>query len=214
MAEQKNGFVLGTSAGPGVPVKKKEDKKPAEIVPAKPTALATVADKKAVSADAPKKAQEKKTTKKSPAKKADKPKKTEAKKTGRPKKVVTVKDEIKAIADTVSGKKEEEKKTPAAKKTTTASKVKVAPAKPQKVTKTANVRKPATKEIKTNVVLQYADYNISYDTIVENAQKSWKSQGKRAAVKSMDLYVKPEESRVYFVVNGKDTGDCELYLQT
>lgn len=76
--------------------------------------------------------------------------------------------------------------------------------------KTATKKTAAT--VKTKIELQYADKNISYDDIVKNAKNYWvKNLGKAAAdLKSIDLYVKPEENRVYYVANGKEVGSFEL----
>ncbi|WP_051199576.1 DUF6465 family protein [Butyrivibrio fibrisolvens] len=74
------------------------------------------------------------------------------------------------------------------------------------------VTKKATASVKTKIELQYAEKNISYDDIVKNAKEFWTLElGKKAEdLKSLDLYVKPEENRVYYVANGKETGSFEL----
>ena len=76
-------------------------------------------------------------------------------------------------------------------------------------------KKPVTKaaaEIKTNIVLQYADKNVTFDTLVENAQNVCQyDMGKKLAdIKKLDIYVKPEENTVYFVVNDKELGNYGL----
>ncbi len=74
------------------------------------------------------------------------------------------------------------------------------------------VTKKATASVKTKIELQYAEKNISYDDIVKNAKEFWTSElgNKAEDLKSLDLYVKPEENRVYYVANGKETGSFEL----
>ncbi len=66
--------------------------------------------------------------------------------------------------------------------------------------------KAASTEVKTNIVLQYADKNVTFDTLVENAQNvCLYDMGKKASdIKKLDLYVKPEENTVYFVLNDKE----------
>ncbi len=95
----------------------------------------------------------------------------------------------------VEPKKEEAAKKPAAKKATTAKK----PA-PKKEAVSSEV------EVKANIVLQYADKNVTFDTLVENAQNVYQyDMGKNVAdMKKLDLYVKPEENTVYFVVNDEE----------
>ena len=79
--------------------------------------------------------------------------------------------------------------------------------------KKAAAKKPAAKKtvaaapvVKTNIVLQYADKNVTYDTLVENAQNVIQyDMGKQLTdIKKLDLYVKPEENTVYFVLNDKE----------
>ncbi len=104
-------------------------------------------------------------------------------------------EEKKPVAKKAAAKKPAAKKTaakkPAAKKT---------------------VAKAATAEIKTNIVLQYSDKNVTFDTLVENAQNCYQyDMGKKVAdIKKLDLYVKPEENTVYFVVNDKELGNYGL----
>ena len=104
---------------------------------------------------------------------------------------------------------------PAAKKPATKTAAKKPAAKKPAAKKPA-AKKPATKaaatEIKTNIVLQYADKNVTFDTLVENAQNVCQfDMGKKLAdIKKLDLYVKPEENTVYFVVNDKELGNYGL----
>ena len=102
-------------------------------------------------------------------------------------------------------------KTPVA---TTAAKETSKPAAKKPVAKKAPVKKAAEKpaEIKTNIVLQYADKNVTFDTLVENAQNVCQyDMGKNPAdIKKLDIYVKPEENTVYFVVNDKELGNYAL----
>jgi hypothetical protein len=87
--------------------------------------------------------------------------------------------------------------------------------KTERTRKTAG-RKPAAdkkaSEARTNVVLQYADMSITYDDIVKNAMNKYRydMDGDVDAVKNIDLYVKPDEKKVYFVINNSITGDYDL----
>ena len=101
-------------------------------------------------------------------------------------------------------KKEAPKKEAATKKAATK---KEAPAKKEAATKkTTTAKKTTTKktEIKTNVLLQFAYKEVSFDDIVANVKEAWTSQfmGKLSDIKTLDIYVKPEEHKAYFVVNG------------
>ena len=71
----------------------------------------------------------------------------------------------------------------------------------------------AAKKKDAAVILQYGDKSVSYDEIVNHMKNVWKSELKRDAkeMKSMSLYVKPEEDRVYYVINDDEViGSFEL----
>ena len=109
-----------------------------------------------------------------------------------------------AVKKVATTEKKAEAKKPAAKKA-------VAPAAKKAAAKKAPAE-AATAEIKTNIVLQYADKNVTFDTIIENAQNVCQyDMGKNPAdIKKLDIYVKPEENTVYFVVNDKELGNYGL----
>ena len=66
--------------------------------------------------------------------------------------------------------------------------------------------------IKTNIELQYGSESVTREELVKRAKDTYTSTtGKKATdIKSLDLYVKPEENKVYFVVNNSETGDYNL----
>lgn len=76
--------------------------------------------------------------------------------------------------------------------------------------KSAKAKKPAKKP--TNVVLQYGGQSVSYRTIVTRAKKVWQEEhkGKAGELYALDLYLKPEEGRAYYVMNGEIAGDFPL----
>ena len=86
---------------------------------------------------------------------------------------------------------------------------KKAPAKKATETKAAAPKKTA---VKTNVVIEVADRKYSSADIEKIAKDVWVYDlGKKAAdLKSVDLYVKPEENKVYYVMNGDVTGDFDI----
>ncbi len=68
-----------------------------------------------------------------------------------------------------------------------------------------NAEKPAEKKAadKTSkVVIQFAGKEFNSEEIVEKCKAAYKGDS-RKQVKTIDVYVKPEESRAYYVVNGK-----------
>ncbi len=84
---------------------------------------------------------------------------------------------------------------------------KKAPAKKTAAKSTA--KKTAVKE---NVVVQFAGKEMSTADIMKQVKAYWTKELKKKVsdMKSIDLYVKPEENRAYFVVNGDVTGSVEL----
>lgn len=72
---------------------------------------------------------------------------------------------------------------------------------------------PAKKEaIKEAVHVQYADKSYSTEDLVKIAKDVWKYDLKQKVsdFKSVELYVKPEESIVYYVINGDVKGNFAI----
>lgn len=64
--------------------------------------------------------------------------------------------------------------------------------------------------IKTKIELQYGDKSVSQDDLVSRAKKAFEEKYSVKGLKSMELYVKPEDGKAYYVVNHEMTGDIEL----
>jgi len=109
-----------------------------------------------------------------------------------------VKAEAPAPAPVAAPKSEDK---PAAKKTTAA-----APKKPA----TPAVKKAAEKAETTEkkVVIQYSGKEISGAELVEKAKKHAGIE----SPKKIDVYVKPEVNKVYYVINGDVFGDFDLFV--
>lgn len=119
------------------------------------------------------------------------------------KKEETAKVEVKAAE---SVKKAEPVKKTAAKKTTTAKKTtKTAAKKAEPAEKKTTAKKAAAK---ANVHIQFADKSYSAADIMNIMKDVWTYDlnQKEADLKDVELYVKPEESAVYYVVNGEISG--------
>lgn len=107
--------------------------------------------------------------------------------------------------------KEAETKAAAAKKTDT--KVKTAEVKKAEKKPAAKAaKKPvAKKEIKVNAYVEYQGRKAEEKTMIADVKKAWtKSGGKVGDIKTIDLYIKPEENTVYYVINGTETGAVAL----
>ena len=90
--------------------------------------------------------------------------------------------------------------------------VKKAPAKKATTTKPA-AKKPATKKVtapvqKDELHIQISGKSYTLEDLRKIAKDVWvyDMQKKASAFKSIVLYVKPEEKKVYFVVNGTESG--------
>ena len=105
-------------------------------------------------------------------------------------------EEPKKTARKTTAKKATTKKTAAEKKTTT------------KTTKTST-RKAAVKE---TLHVQFAGKSYTTDELVKIAKDVWKYDlnQKVSDFKSVELYVKPEENVVYYVINGDVTGSFAI----
>lgn len=109
------------------------------------------------------------------------------------------KDATKVEEKVEESKKAEPKKT-VAKKATTAKKV---PA-----------RKTTTKKVPKNVYVEFwgGQKKVDVDAYEKRVKDIWLNDWNRLAkdLKKIDLYIKPEDNKVYFVVNDTENGDLEL----
>ena len=111
----------------------------------------------------------------------------------------------------------EEKKAAPAKKAAAPKKEtakKAAPAKKEAAAKKTAAKKSTAKkaELKTEMFLQFAGKEYKAEDFEKMAKDVWQYDlgNKAADLKSVDLYVKPEENKVYYVMNGDVTGDFDI----
>lgn len=130
--------------------------------------------------------------------------------------------EVKAEAPKAEVKKPAAKKAPAKKTAAKKPAAKKAPAKTaakkpaakKAPAKKAAAKKPAAKkaapakivEPKKFVIQNSADQGVSYETVVKKVNKAFKDK-----IKTLDIYVKSEEGKAYYVVNGEVTGSVDLF---
>lgn len=116
--------------------------------------------------------------------------------------------------------KETEVKAEEAPKKEAAPKKEEAPKKETAVKKTASKKTAAPKkeavkkaEVKANVHVQFLGKEVSADKLVAAAKKAYIAAGhKEAEIKTIDVYVKPEESVAYYVVNGEGSDEYRIFL--
>lgn len=74
------------------------------------------------------------------------------------------------------------------------------------------VKKAATKkEIKTSLYVEYYGRQVQEKDMIASVKKAWTKSGKKVGdIKTMALYVKPEENSVYYVINGDSAGRIDF----
>lgn len=114
-----------------------------------------------------------------------------------PVKEAVKKEETGKVDETV---KKEEKAVPAKKQTR------------KKTTKKGAKRGPKPASERTvELFVQYGEKEVSYTDLVNRIKDMWKAEGKReTSLKTLNIYVKPEESKAYYVINDKITGDLDF----
>lgn len=118
------------------------------------------------------------------------------------------KDTVKETAITEKVPAKEDAKTPA-KKTTARKSVKKVSEKPVKaVEKKPATRRTAKKESAAEIYVQFLGREISAKDVLENVKNLWTSEmgRKEKDLKDVKVYIKPEENKAYFVINGNETG--------
>ena len=74
-------------------------------------------------------------------------------------------------------------------------------------------KKTAAKKVekKDEVFVQFAGEEYAVAEVMEKAKAAYVAEGHRAsAVKSVRLYIKPEERKAYYVINEKAAGSIDL----
>ncbi len=98
--------------------------------------------------------------------------------------------------------------------------VKAEPAKAAEVKKEEAPKKaPAAKkapakkvEPKASVIIEYAGNQIVAKDVLAAATKAFKKDNKGVTIKTIEVYVKPEENVAYYVVNGEGSEDYKVSL--
>jgi hypothetical protein len=130
-------------------------------------------------------------------------------------KVMVKKEAPKTVAKTVKAV-EEKKAAPVAKKEAPVAEKKEAPvekkAAPAEKKAAPAAKKEAPAAPKTDVTIEVFGKQIVAKDILKKAQKAFEASHKDVAVKTLELYVKPEENVAYYVVNGKGSDDFKVEL--
>ena len=109
----------------------------------------------------------------------------------------------------------EEKKTTTKSTTKTATTKKAAAEKKVETTEQKETkRKTTTKKVDKNVVFEFhgVQTQINIEDYENKVKDMWLNEWNRLAkdLKAIDLYIKPEDGKVYFVINGTEHGAIDL----
>ena len=98
------------------------------------------------------------------------------------------------------------KKAPAKKAETAEAAVKTA----AKKTTTTRTKKAAA--VKETISIQFAGKDYTTEQLVKSAKDIWEFDLKKdpADFKEVQLYVKPEEAKAYYVINGTESGSFDI----
>lgn len=121
------------------------------------------------------------------------------------------KDTVKETAAVETAPKKETTKAPI-KKATTRRTTKKTSEKPVEKDERKPVRRVTKKEIAAEVYVQFRGKEVSAKDVLENVKMIWTDEmGKKDKdIKDIKLYIKPEENKAYYVINGDVTGAIGL----
>lgn len=69
----------------------------------------------------------------------------------------------------------------------------------------------AAAENKNAVYVEFAGKQYKTEDVIANIQAAWVAEGHRVgSIKSLNVYIKPEECRAYYVINEKNIGSVSL----
>lgn len=114
--------------------------------------------------------------------------------------------------------------TTAAKTATTAAKTVTTAAKAAEEKVTATVKetvkkaparratKKAAAKVESKVFVQFEGNQVDISDIAAKAAKAYQEDHKDVVIKSLEVYVKPEENVAYYVVNGEGSEDFKVAL--
>ncbi len=89
---------------------------------------------------------------------------------------------------------------------------KKAPAKKAATTEKKAPAKKAAAKAETVITVQFGGNEVAIATVEEKVKAQFVAEGHKASsIKSLNIYVKPEEASAYYVINGDVTGRVDLF---
>ena len=58
--------------------------------------------------------------------------------------------------------------------------------------------------------VQFQGAEFAIDDLQKRAEKAYKAEGHTAAIEDIKIYIKPEDAKAYYAINGDVTGELEL----
>lgn len=125
-------------------------------------------------------------------------------------KVSAVKEEVKpeVLSEEKAAKEAPAKKTAAKKTTVRKTPVRKTAARKEETVKEETVKAAEKAAVTETVNFQFGGKSYTPEDLLKSCKDVWKYDlgGKEEDIKSIELYVKPEENSTYYVINGDVTG--------
>lgn len=65
--------------------------------------------------------------------------------------------------------------------------------------------------MKTNFVVQYENLEVDERSVINAIKELWSNQGKKLKdIKDLQIYIKPQERTIYYVINCEESGSLVL----
>lgn len=64
--------------------------------------------------------------------------------------------------------------------------------------------------VKPEIIIQYLGKEYTQKDLADAVEKAWHEKRPKERIRAMRLYVKPEENRVYYVINDCFTGSIDI----
>lgn len=71
---------------------------------------------------------------------------------------------------------------------------------PKKITTDSEKK---TKDITTNIVIEYQGKNTNINDIIETVKTTYRTNGNAENIETLNIYFQPDSNKAYYVVNGK-----------
>ena len=78
--------------------------------------------------------------------------------------------------------------------------------------KTTTAKSAVKEEVKPEVYIQFQGQEAVVEEVIEKAKKQFVEEGHRmSTIKTIQVYLKPEEYAAYYVINQKHAGRVDLF---